>query len=77
MTLVEAMVAAWPSAPVAYALDVGVLSTGETALVEVNDFWAIGCYGFEGLPLLPMLTQRYREIQRNKTTYVLGVNSHE
>jgi hypothetical protein len=22
----------------------GVLSTGETAIVEVNDFWAIGLY---------------------------------
>jgi len=27
-----------------FALDVGVLSTGETALVEVNDAWAIGLY---------------------------------
>lgn len=28
-----------------YVLDFGVLSTGETALVEVNDAWAIGLYG--------------------------------
>ena len=28
-----------------YTLDVGVLSTGETALVECNDAWAIGLYG--------------------------------
>lgn len=27
-----------------YAIDFGVLSTGETALVEVNDSWAIGLY---------------------------------
>ena len=27
-----------------YAIDFGVLSTGETALVEVNDAWAIGLY---------------------------------
>ena len=27
-----------------YALDVGVLSTGETALVECNDGWALGLY---------------------------------
>lgn len=31
-------------APVAYAIDVGVLSTGETALVECNDAWALGYY---------------------------------
>lgn len=28
-----------------YALDMGVLASGETALVEVNDAWAIGFYG--------------------------------
>lgn len=27
-----------------FALDVGVLATGQTALVEVNDAWAIGLY---------------------------------
>lgn len=29
----------------AYALDMGVLDSGETALVECNDAWAIGLYG--------------------------------
>lgn len=33
-----------PSAPVAFSLDVGVLASGETALVEVNDAWALGFY---------------------------------
>jgi hypothetical protein len=28
-----------------YALDMGVLASGDTALVEVNDTWAIGLYG--------------------------------
>lgn len=28
-----------------YALDMGILASGETALVEVNDAWAIGLYG--------------------------------
>lgn len=28
-----------------YAIDFGVLATGETALVEVHDAWAIGLYG--------------------------------
>lgn len=31
--------------PSTYALDVGVLSSGKTALVEVNDAYAIGGYG--------------------------------
>lgn len=31
-------------APVAYGLDLGVLDTGETVVVEVNDAWALGLY---------------------------------
>lgn len=34
-----------PGAPVAWALDVGVLDDGRTVLVEVNDGWALGLYG--------------------------------
>lgn len=33
-----------PGAPVAYSLDVGVLDSGETALIECNDAWALGYY---------------------------------
>lgn len=33
-----------PSAPLAYAIDFGVLDTGETALVEVNDGFSVGAY---------------------------------
>ncbi len=32
------------NAPVAFGLDVGVLESGETALVECNDSWALGYY---------------------------------
>lgn len=31
-------------APTAYSIDVGVLKTGETALIECNDAWALGYY---------------------------------
>jgi len=42
---VQAMVQTYaPQAPVAYALDVGVLENGQTALVEINDGWALGLY---------------------------------
>jgi hypothetical protein len=33
-----------PEAPVAFAIDAGVLDCGTTALVEVNDAWALGFY---------------------------------
>lgn len=44
---VVAAVAAYQSsggAPIAYAIDFGVLGGGETALVELNDGWALGYY---------------------------------
>lgn len=45
--VVEEMVdvlARLPKTPAGYTLDVGMLDTGETALVECNDAWAIGYY---------------------------------
>lgn len=42
--IIQAMIDAMPRGVAAYGLDVGVLSTGETALVEVNDAWALGHY---------------------------------
>jgi len=36
----------YKESPVAYTLDVGV-NNGQTSLVEVNDMWAIGSYGFD------------------------------
>lgn len=44
---VRAWVRDWASCsgtPVAFSLDAGVLETGETALVECNDAWALGFY---------------------------------
>lgn len=44
-----------------YVLDFGVLSTGETALVEYNDFWAIGLYSgsISNKKYLEMLVDRW------------------
>jgi hypothetical protein len=46
------------------ALDFGVLSTGETALVEVNDAFALGLYGrsIEPRIYLDMLARRWAQI---------------
>ena len=42
---IAAAVAAYqPVAPAGYAIDFGVLGTGETALVEVNDGFSVGAY---------------------------------
>jgi hypothetical protein len=46
LKVVEKMMHAFqPDAPAGYGLDVGVLDTGETALIEVNDGWgSLGLY---------------------------------
>lgn len=54
-------------APGAYCLDVGVLETGETALVEVNDAFSVGMY--EGMEACypELLVTRWNEL----TTIIL------
>jgi hypothetical protein len=50
--------------PVAYAIDFGVLADGNTALVEVNDAWALGLYGrcLGPRAYLDLLTTRWGEL---------------
>jgi hypothetical protein len=50
--------------PVAYTIDVGVLSNGENVVIEFNDMWAIGNYGLDNITYLRMLHERYFEIMR-------------
>lgn len=55
---------ATPQAPIAFGIDIGVLSTGKTALVEVNDAWALGFYkgsiGYEAY--INTLWERWQQI---------------
>jgi hypothetical protein len=50
--------------PVSYAVDLGVLESGDTVLVEVNDAWAIGLYGraLEPKDYLRFLAARWNQI---------------
>jgi hypothetical protein len=55
-------------APCAFALDVGVLETGQSALVELNDAWALGLYaGMARGAYVRMLAARWREIAAART----------
>ena len=53
-----------PEAPVAFALDAGVLECGTTALVEVNDAWALGYYSgtLRASMYVRMLWRRWRQL---------------
>lgn len=63
------MVWEYKDAPVAYTLDVGVIvtspATEKTILVEVNDMWAIGSYGFNAKQYALMCVRRMRQIIKN------------
>lgn len=53
--MVRRMIGAYTDAPAAYTLDVGVLDTGATAVVEVHPFVSCGLYGFEDVVRLPSM----------------------
>ncbi len=63
--VVRDAVARWGAsgeAPAAYALDVGVLPPGETALVEVNDAYGLGAYDLEPARYADLVAARWLEI---------------
>ena len=52
--------------PAAYSLDFGVLATGETALIEVNDSIALGAYGLAHNKYARMIEARWKELLETK-----------
>lgn len=63
--VIKDMVKDYHDAPIAYSLDVGVLSNGQTVLVECNDGWSLGNYGLDGTTYTNLLTKRWFEITKN------------
>lgn len=49
-------------APSAYGIDFGILGTGETALVEANDGYALGAYNIASEPYAKLLFTRWTEL---------------
>ena len=45
-----------------YGLDLGVLSDGETALVEWNDGFSLGSYGLDASLYAELILARWREL---------------
>lgn len=53
-------------APSAYGIDFGVLNTGESALVEANDGYALGAYEIAARPYTDLLARRWQELLQTK-----------
>lgn len=56
------MINEYKDAPAGYSLDVGIDSNGKTILVEVNDGYALGTYGFDGLSYTELAIARWEEM---------------
>jgi len=67
---IDAMIKKYNSSNVSYTLDVGLVCLNqwqnfyETYLIEVNDMWAIGSYGFDSQKYVRMTIDRFQEIYR-------------
>ena len=60
---VQNMIDDWTDSPKAYCLDVGVLDTGETALIEINDAFSCGSYSMSAETYGDLLTTRWNELK--------------
>lgn len=60
--IVEAAVHSYTDAPAGYALDFGLTSERNTIVVEVNDGYALGCYGLNSISYAKLLSARWAEL---------------
>lgn len=58
----EQAVKAFKSAPAGYAIDIGVTEKGQTLPVEINDGFALGCYGADPVQYARTLSARWCEL---------------
>lgn len=61
-TVADAAIQTWENQPVAYSLDLGLADDGRTLIVEINDCFSLGSYGFPSLRYAQMVVDRWEEI---------------
>ena len=59
---IRAAIDAFKSAPAAYGIDFGVLSNGDTVLVEANDGYSLGSYRLNSVDYSRLLEARWAEL---------------
>lgn len=60
--VIENAVREYTSAPAGYAIDFGLTDDGRTLLIEVNDGYALGCYGLFCVDYAKLLSARWAEL---------------
>lgn len=61
-SVIENAVREYVTAPAGYAIDFGVTKDGRTLLIEVNDGYALGCYGLLSIDYAKFLSARWAEL---------------
>lgn len=64
--VIENAVKEFTSAPAGYAIDFGLTNDGRTLLIEVNDGYALGCYGLFYIDYAKLLSARWAELTGTK-----------
>lgn len=60
--IIEQVIGDYKTSPDAYGIDFGVLGDGRTVMIEVNDAWALGCYGLEAHSYAKFLITRWAQM---------------
>ena len=63
---IDETIKAYKSAPVSYGIDFGVTDKGETMLVEANDGYSLGTYGFDCYNYVRMCILRWNQLLNNE-----------
>lgn len=72
VTVLDAMLAAfrrWEGRPAACSMDICVTKDGRTLLVEMNDAYALGCYGLPSLLYAKFISARWSELLNREDVY--------
>lgn len=62
VNLIEECIGEYKDAPISYTIDFAVTKDNKTVLIEVNDFFSCGTYGFSDYCLPNMFIDRFRQI---------------
>lgn len=66
----------WQDRPVACSIDIGVIEKDNeyiTVLIEVNDCYALGCYGLDSISYAKMISARWSQILDRQDDYHFGL----
>lgn len=74
--IIDSAIAAYHSAPAAYAIDFGITKEGRTLLVETNEAFSLGCYGLTPLLYSTLLERRWEELKSKHWQPPVTAGSH-